>query len=254
MKYDLVILDPHVSVGQSLDRFKWLNKMIRESPDEIANIICVGDYASMDSLSSHSQPGSKTDRGKPTLQEEFDAIKESQEILFNKCPVPRKNRHMAKGNHEHRFNKWAENNPITGSCISFDVLSGFTEHWGKVREYGSYLSIRGVDYTHVPFNGMGRPISGVGRARTVALQASASTVFGHSHNMQFASVGLIGPNNRLRCALSGPAFQEQDTIPDYAKNTQSGWNYGVLKILPLGENKGFGFHWITMKELEYYYG
>lgn len=251
--YDLVILDPHVTVGANLDRFKWLNNMIRGSP-EVENIICIGDYASMDCLSGHSQPGSQTDRDKPSLVEEFDIIRESQEILFDKVKIPVSNRIMTKGNHEHRFNRWAENNPLVASAINYNEDSGFAEHWGTIKNYGTYVGVNGVDYTHVPFNLMGRPVSGVNRTRTVALQSVRSTIFGHSHNMQFSSVALLGSKNAVRCSLSGPAFQDQDHLPQYAKNTQSGWNYGVLKVFPLGKNRGFSFHWVSMKELEDTYG
>jgi len=253
--HDLVILDPHVEVGQNLARFRWLNRLLRDGPDKIKNVICVGDYASMESLSTHEKPGSKADRSRPSLSAEFAASRESQDILFDGCGhIPKTHRYMIKGNHEHRFDRWAEANPALADSIDFDGDSGFTENWGTIRRYGEWQTVRGVDYTHVPFNAMGQPISGIWRTRTVALQSPRSVIFGHSHNMQFSSVAFFGSDNHSRCALSGPAFQDGDKMPNYAKNLQTGWSYGVLLVLPLGENNGFSFKWISMQELKYIYG
>lgn len=249
-QYDLVILDPHVEAKQNLDRFRRLNKMINAYDGFIKNIICVGDYASLDSLSRHEQPGSRADKMRPTLDAELERVRESQEILFDRVQVPKKNRFMVKGNHENRFNRWAEANPALSESIQFDEVSGFSNHWGTVKEYGEWINVRGIMYTHVPLNGMGQPISGVWRTRTAAMQSPASVIFGHSHNMQFSSVPLFGDTNKVRSALSGPAFQD-GKLPNYAKNTQTGWSYGVLLVLP-GKDGGFSFNWITNEELKYY--
>lgn len=250
-QYDLVILDPHVEAKQNLDRFRRLNKMIHAHDGFIKNIICVGDYASLDSLSRHEQPGSRSDQLRPTLDAELKRVSESQEILFDGVDVPTKNRYMVKGNHEHRFNRWAEANPALADSIDFARDSGFSKHWGTVKEYGEWINVRGILYTHVPLNGMGQPISGIWRTRTAALQSPASVIFGHSHNMQFSSVPCFGDGNKVRSALSGPAFQD-GKLSNYAKNTQTGRSYGVLLVLPAGKDNGFSFHWITNEELKYY--
>lgn len=253
IEYDLVIFDPHVEANQCLKRFKHLNNLICSGDYPIRNIVCVGDFLTLDSLSTHETPGSKADRTRPDLEAEFESAKDAQEILFRNVKIPKKNRHITKGNHEHRFDRWAQANPSIASAIRFNSSSGLSDHWGSVRKYGEWAHVRGIGYTHVPFDGMGKPISGIWRTRTAALCSPSSVIFGHSHNMQFSCVPLFGSNNGVRCALSGPAFQDA-ALPNYAKNTQSGWMYGVILVNPMGPNKGFTFNWLSMKELENFYG
>ena len=53
MATHLVIGDPHCNPKASNDRFLWAGKMARDLKP--TTIVCMGDFASMDSLSSYDK-------------------------------------------------------------------------------------------------------------------------------------------------------------------------------------------------------
>lgn len=247
----IVISDPHVSPGQNLERFDWLGKMIRkEKPDKV---ICIGDFTSLDSCSSHAEPGSATDVAAPTLQQDAEACLDAQKRMFYQQFGGK--RFMLEGNHEDRYARWAELNPKQASVIDFHTEMGFNKYWDRVIRYKNWLYVDGIGYTHVPHNIMGRPVGGMYAARTVALNASTSVIFGHSHSMQAATVPLYGDTNEARMALIAPAFMPEGHIEPYARGNQTGWQYGVLRVFPATKpNRPFTYEWVSIERLQELYG
>ena len=101
MATHLVIGDPHCTPKASNDRFLWAGKFARDlKPD---TIICMGDFASMDSLSSYDK-GKKSFEGrryKKDIDHAHDALDK-----FNKGLEGRRPRKiMLLGNHEERIDR-----------------------------------------------------------------------------------------------------------------------------------------------------
>lgn len=258
-------MDAHVGPGQDLRRFKWLGNLIDE--ERPRRIIAVGDMATMDSCSDHDEPGTGKDRKRPSFKQDRDAWAEAQRLMF--CPTRRWNKqqrshghrqyapetHYIKGNHEERFDRRANRDPLViGSLVDFDGVMGLTPCWEKVYPFREYVEINGISYTHVPHNKMGRPITGVSAGRTVCQHTASHVIYGHTHTMNFTTLPLLGATNRVRCCLNGPAFMEENHQEDYAKGSQTGWVYGLLRVRPsAATNTAFSFDYLSMEELKRLY-
>lgn len=254
-----MIADSHVAPGDDLARFHWLRNMIEaERP---GFIIHLGDFGHLDSLCRHQEPGSQADIDRPSLKEDLEVMAEATEIMFSFSRGRGKGRYkpctvLLQGNHEHRFSRLKTEDPKgLGSVVDFDQLALQTRRpWDAVVPFKGYFQLQHIQYTHVPHNKLGRPITGVHACRTIAAQAARHTVFGHTHSMQYCSVPLLGNNNDVRCALNAPMFAPKNRVEAYAAGHQTGWVYGVLRIRnPDWEGEPFDWDFVSMDTLERLY-
>lgn len=245
MTTHLVISDCHVTVGQDLSRFNWLNRMIRDvKPDRI---VCIGDFGSFDSLSAHHEKGDKTDMNLPQFSDELKAVCTAQEMMFYSVPG-KASRTMIMGNHEDRWNRFIAKHPkILNKSIA--EQAEYTENWDYTIGYREWVDIDGIMYTHVPHTIMGKPIGGVNATRTIAAQSTSSVIFGHTHSMNVSNVPFIDGNGS-RCAMSAPAFMNDGNVEEYAYGLPTGWTYGLLLVTPQGDKRPFSYEYVSMKDLE----
>lgn len=222
----------------------------------------------MDSCSDHDEPGTAKDRKRPSFKQDRDTWTEAQRLMFaplrswNKSQRSHRHAtwmpetHYIKGNHEDRFDRRANKDPdVIGSIVDFDQVMGLQHVWDHVYPFRRYVTIGGIDYTHVPHNKMGRAIAGVSACRTVCQHAARHVIYGHTHSMNFSTLALLGSTNAVRCCLNGPAFMEQGHQEPYAKDTQTGWVYGLLRVRPSElPDTAFAFDYMSMEELEQVYG
>jgi len=109
MATHLVIGDPHCTPKASNDRFLWAGKFAYDlKPD---TIVCMGDFASMDSLSSYDK-GKKSFEGrryKKDVEHVHDALEQFNKGLNGRRP----RKIMLLGNHEDRINRTVDENTRT---------------------------------------------------------------------------------------------------------------------------------------------
>lgn len=248
MTYDLLITDPHTHPNDNFDRFDWLGKMLLE--DKPRRIICLGDFYSLDSMSTYDNiPAS-------TLAEDIAAGVEAQRRLFTPLSDwnkrQRSHRHrphyvekvMIKGNHEERADRAKKRDPHGfASVVDFNELAGFYSFWDEVHEYGEIVRVGGIDYTHCVVGIMGRALA----LNSVSKQTSHHLIQGHQHSLQTVTVPVPGG---VRYIMSAPAFMEDQYVPNYARGKHRGWTYGLLKIKPHGPTEVPSFEYISMKELK----
>lgn len=261
-RWHLAIFDPHVAPGQNLRRFDWLARMILEERPDV--IVCSGDMATLDSCSEHEVGQALADQ--PTLKQDGEAVRDAQRRMFGpldawnarrlKARHPRYHprRIMQKGNHEQRWDRWANKNPKQASAIDIDSYLGFAEHWDVVLPFKAYDEIDGVAYTHVPHTTMGKPLGGVSKVRRAALESSVPVFFGHGHDLQVATVGDLRGGPARGFAMSGPAFMDDGNVEKYAANNQTGWSYGLLRVRPQGPGRVPSYDYVSMRDLERLYG
>ena len=256
MKQILCFTDAHASPGQDLRRFDWLGQFIVDlRPDVIANL---GDLATNDSVTFWSVPFLE----RTTLADDVEVVKESQQRLFapmqelnarlkaSKHAQYRPYTFMTKGNHEFRVDRRIEDDDTgLGSVIDVDSLFDFDVYWQDIVDWKEYFEYEGLLFTHCPTNGRGKPIDGVYRGRHISLQSDKPVVYGHTHKMDYSTVGLIGNQNRTKFALNLPCFMEQDHVEEYARRSTSGWSYGVV-VLTITDDSQYTYRWISMAELE----
>lgn len=257
--WHLVLFDPHTYPGDPQRRFDMIGRLIvKEKPPVI---VCGGDFSTLDSCSSHELPGTAGEAKLPSLKDDADACVAAQKKMFGPLNEWNKqrlsNRHprynpktfLLKGNHEDRYERWANKNPRQATAINLDELFGFSKNWNNIHPFKQYVTIDGISYTHVPHTTMGKPIGGVNKCRRVSLESSHPTIFGHGHDLQVSTSGTLQGGPATRFALSAPAFMEDGNVEAYAKGNQTGWSYGVLKVYPQGPDRVPAYQYVSMRDM-----
>ena len=220
MATHLVIGDPHCNPKSSNDRFLWAGKLARDlKPD---TIICMGDFSSLDSLSSYDK-GKKSFEGrryKKDIDHAHDALEK-----FNKGLNGRRSRKvMLLGNHEDRIDRIVDETPELDGTISTKDLK-FKEFGWEVIAYQEPVAIDGVHYCHnYPTGIMGKPISGDNIARSLLLKNKVSSTVGHCHLFDYSMCTV--PTGRKVIGLSAGCYLHHKE--DYARNTQRLWWSGLI--------------------------
>jgi calcineurin-like phosphoesterase family protein len=241
----LVISDCHVTADQNLDRFDWLAELINDI--EPTKIICIGDFASLDSLSTHHNPGSKTDHELPSFRAEQSAVETALQKMFKYDPVCG-DRIMLMGNHEQRWDRFKERFPKVLDHVDIEEWLGYNKHWDFIHPYKAWAEIDGLMYTHVPHTIMGKPVGGANACRTVAMQSTKSVIFGHTHTLNVATIPFINGVGQ-RMAMSVPAFMNDGNVEPYAAGLPTGWAYGITLIRPQGPERLPSYEYVSMEDL-----
>ena len=220
MATHLVIGDPHCNPKASNDRFLWAGKMARDLKP--TTIVCMGDFASMDSLSSYDK-GKKSFEGrryKKDIAHAHDALEK-----FNKgLNGGRSRKVMLLGNHEDRIDRIVDETPELDGTISTKDLK-FKEFGWEVIAYQEPVAIDGVHYCHnYPTGIMGKPISGDSIARSLLLKNKVSSTVGHCHLFDYSMCTV--PTGRKVIGLSAGCYLHHKE--DYARNTQRLWWSGLI--------------------------
>ena len=107
MATHLVIGDPHCTPRTSNERFLWAGRLAADF--KVTHVICMGDFCSMDSLSSYDR-GKKSFEGRRyqrDMQHSHEALSLFNQGLGNYKPK----KIMIHGNHEDRIDRFVEDNP-----------------------------------------------------------------------------------------------------------------------------------------------
>ena len=129
MATHLVIGDPHCTPKASNERFLWAGRVAADY--KVSHVICMGDFCSMDSLSSYDR-AKKSFEGR-RYQKDMEHSHEALS-LFNKGMGKHKARKiMLHGNHEDRIDRFVDDNPELEGSISIDDLKFKKYGWEEVR-------------------------------------------------------------------------------------------------------------------------
>ncbi len=247
----LVIPDLHDNPEERKDRFKWIACLATDR--NVDHVVCLGDAADVDSLCGHVANHTLDGKTKPAFVRELESLALAFET-FRRHYKPTKpaSLHMTIGNHEHRIWRFENENPEVAGAFSgpyTDLLEAFG--WNYVM-FGDYITIEGVNFTHRPLNGMGKPFGGQNAAQAVAREALADTVFGDSHKLNVATKAKVGGGNTMITVLEAGCALEWGKVKGYARNSMTGWWWGV-HILTCS-NGIRGIESIPMYKLERLYG
>jgi len=241
--------DAHNQPVLSQERFVWLAKMVNhEKPDYL---IDGGDFDDFHSLCSHEKNETEKGRVKPALLHDLTHSAKARELIndaLNCNPV----KHVTLGNHEDRIWLYENMNREVQGMASNHYMDILKLHGWQATKYGAYLTIEGVDFTHCPFNGMGRPVGGDNVAKQAAEKSIADVVFGHTHQMTIVTAHKFG-NNRSVTAYNLGCFMPDNYMPSYAKNTRKEFWYGA-HVLMIAGGRVKSVKSYQMGELEHKYG
>jgi predicted phosphodiesterase len=235
----LTIGDAHCAPGQDLRRFKALGKLIvDESPDVVVSI---GDFLTLDSLSDWD----KSKRGKMEGRRYKADISSGNRALdlIQLSTAPRYVYLM--GNHEYRLPRYLDYDPtMMGFADIENDLDLAARKW-KVVDYKDDIKLSGISFTHIPINGMGRPIGNPHVAQKALALYSNSVVFGHTHTLDHAAEHRRGAPH-LNQALAVGCFFEH--IDEYAIGSKTDYWRGIV-ILDAYHNNRFDIRTISMSNL-----
>lgn len=227
----LVIPDAHAEPGVSNARFTALGRLVaKEQPDII---VCMGDWASMDSLSSYDK-GKKSHEGRRYQKDiaaandalaKFEAgissVNAARAEQKKKRYTPRKV--LCWGNHEERIDRAVSLAAELEGTMSKDDIN-FKAYGWETHEYMDTVAINGVYFSHCMATGIsGKPISGENPASTLLKKHYVSCVVAHSHIYDY-SERTRADGAKLNGLVAG-CYCDHDM--DYARATQHMWWAGV---------------------------
>ena len=254
MKTILPIGDTHTHPDDNAKRFKALAKyIVLYKPDVI---VIMGDWFDFDSISKFNEPGSLTREGM-RLRKEIDVGILAYKMMmlgvkqYNQQQAKNKHKQylpevvFLKGNHEFRLDRLAENNAIFDGAFSLGLELNRVYPTNMV-DYGKYIDIDGILFTHIPFKA-GRPIASVVNTTGSALDlVDQSVVFGHTHRFEMKERCRAGSFKIIRALNVGCFFEN---LPAYAENDNPPWCKVLVPITSYG-NGDFDFSTINMEQLK----
>ena len=202
-----VIPDAQVKPGVALNHLPACGRYLAEIRPDV--ILCIGDFADLESLSSYTQAGSlqsETLRYKKDVQAVRAAMTEFlAPIRAAKGYNPKLI--MLYGNHEDRITRAIETNPrqLQG-VLSLDDL-GYAEDGWKVFPFLQPVTIGGVAFCHYfPSGVMGRPIT---TAAALLNKMHMSCIAGHQQGRDIA-FAKRADGTSLTAIISGSFYQHDE--------------------------------------------
>lgn len=209
------------------DRFVWLARWINDQKPDV--VVDGGDFDDFGSLCSHERDETYKGRLKPLLQADLEAAAHAR-VLIKKNLKHECRKIITLGNHEARIKAYENVNPAMYGILSgayHDILA--STGW-EFFEYGAYVRIAGVDFTHVPFTVMGKPVGGDNACKQVAEKSLNDIVFGHTHKLDVVNAAKFG-SARSVMSFNGGCFMPDGYVPAYSKDTRKEFWYGVHVLM-----------------------
>ena len=252
----LVIPDAHARPDTDLSRFSLLGRAICGiRPDKV---VCLGDLADFESLSSFDRLGSKQTEGR-RFAAALASVREAQTLIFDEIEKFNRHRrgtaalevdefHLTLGNHEQRLQRAIDADPAhLDGVISMDsITEGFP--W-VVHPYLEPASIAGIAFAHSIATGVaGRPAS---TAQQILLKHFTSAVAGHLHTLSFAT-GTKTDGTRINAAIRGMYDDTEQTW--CGPQVQRIWQSGIAVLRHCDGSGRFDFEWWSHSRLKRAFG
>lgn len=228
----LVIPDAHAKRDQDFRRFDWLGQIIMEERPEV--IVCLGDFADMESLSSYDKWKRSYEGRRYSL--DIKAAREAMDRLlapmreYNSSRARNKKQQykprmvMCLGNHEQRIERATDLDPMLDGTIGYADL-GYEEAGWEVYPFLDEVEVDGVTYSHFFVSGvMGRPIGGENPAKMILHKHHKSCTAGHIHIADWAQ-RRRGSEHIMGC-LAGCYFEHEEAY--VSKSVNHMWWRGVV--------------------------
>lgn len=234
--------DAHNQPGLNTDRFKWLAALVNDTKPNY--LIDGGDFDDLNSLCHYERNDSWSGKFKPTFMADLEASQYARELMDTEIKHDCQ-KHFILGNHEDRLYQFENLNPEMYGMMQH-AYEEIHKNWA-ITPYRGYLDIEGVDFTHIPMNGMNKPMGGARCAVQVAAKSVKDCCFGHTHTYGYWDESKLGPN-RSTIAINGGCFMPDKYVPKYAQGSAKGYWYGC-HILEISGGRIVGHTPITMREL-----
>jgi len=247
MSTHLIIPDVQVKHGQDYRFLADIGRYILDKRPDV--IICLGDFADMESLSSYDV-GKKSFEGRryildigaahtamETLLEPIKTYNEKAKRNKEKLYKPRFV--LTLGNHEERILRAVNNDPKLDGLIKYDDLP--YQDW-EVHDYLKPVFIDGVAYSHYfPTGIMGRPATS---ASAMVAKLHMSCIAGHQQGKQVA-YGKRPDGSTITCIIAGSCYEHDEGYLDPQSNKH--WR-GIIMLHEV-ENGSFDEMFVSLNFL-----
>ena len=255
--YTVVVLgDAHDDPRLDKHRFFYMGRYIRQvEPDAVVQI---GDFATLDSMCKYPPVSFNEMYGRPiTITEDLESFNNALQALKEGMGdfEPPYGKAVTLGNHEARMFSGAiraQEQRAGFGDLAFSSYCKLLQAYGwTITDYGDFIFLGGVGFTHAPFTKMGRPYGGKTAERQVASASRFDIVMGHSHEHKVATEPKIGGDwNRV---INAGCTLPEGYVENYAKHSNHGWSHGVLRV-HIRDGHIKDYNWTTMEVLEANYG
>lgn len=254
MATHLIIPDTQVKPGVAIDHLRWLGRyIVKKQPDVI---VCIGDFADMESLSSYDI-GKKSFEGRRYTKDIQSVHQGMTELLTPLWEYNERQRRNSKkqyrprmvltlGNHENRINRAINDDPKIEGLLSTDDLK-YAEFGWEVIPFLEVITVDGVAYSHYFASGaMGRPAS---TANAQLNRTHVSCVAGHQQGLQIAT-GKRADGTLLTSIIAGSFYLHDESYASPQGNKH--WR-GALMLHNV-EDGSFDLNLLPMQYLQSKYG
>lgn len=213
----LVIPDCQAQAGDDYitDHLGWIGQYWLDHRNEIDVAVCLGDFADMESLSTHDARGSIAFEGRRYLAD-VEAARDAMTTLL--APITAYNTakakwrkpqylpemHLTVGNHEHRITRAVDAMAELEGVIGISDL-GYSDAGWTVHDFLEIVPVDGVHYSHYFYNtGNGRSLSGTveNRLKTIG----ASFVQGHQQILAWGMRYIVGRTPPIMGLIAGACY------------------------------------------------
>jgi predicted phosphodiesterase len=213
---------------------------------KVDRIIQIGDFASMDSMSSHDPNWTKKGQAKPAFKEDVGSLLEALARLDDGLGGHKATKHITFGNHEDRIARFENNNPEVFELLYEQVYELFSDFGWSYSPFGEFHFVGDVGFTHVPLNAMGKPFGGKHSENQISNDILHDVVYGHTHKAVVKHFPKAG--NEIVTVMNLGCSLPEGHVEDYAKHSITGWSYGVYDIT-IRDGRIRGYTWVSMEEL-----
>lgn len=213
-KKHFILPDCQIKPGVPLEQLTWAGMHCAAKHPDV--IICLGDFADMESLSSYDV-GKKSFEGRrytndisvarQAMEMFLAPIRDEQaRLIRNKEKRWNPRMVMTLGNHENRINRAIENDSKLEGLISTDDL-GYNSCGWEVIPYLEVVVVDNIAYSHYFVSGvLGRPVTS---ARMMLQKHHMSCVAGHQQGRDIA-YGQAANGGRMTAIISGSYYQHDE--------------------------------------------
>ena len=209
------------------DRFKWMGRWIHDNDFE--EVWQVGDFATLDSLTRHAAPGTKTFADLPSFRDDLESLDEALMNFTAGLQGKVIQKAVTLGNHEARAERYEDSNPQMAGSVAVQLHDVFRSHGWRIIPYGEMAFTNGVAIVHNVTNGAGRPYGGKTANQRVGNDAVHSIIHGHDHKRESFSSSKVGPSGGIEIISAGCSLP-WGQVEEYASHGPSGWWWGVCSF------------------------
>ncbi len=228
-------------------RFEWIGAYIRATKPDC--VIQIGDFATLDSLSTHTPNHTLDGKLKPSFENDMGSFN----LALQAMQIDGIERHITLGNHERRLYAYENENPEMEGKLAATLDSILKNNGWTYSPYGMPHSVGGVSFVHACLNKLGKTYGGKNaEGGAIANDAIGDWVIGHSHVERRHRAPKLGANNYIQIINVGCALPNQ-FIEHYAQHSLTGWSYGIADMT-IQHGHVQDYHFVSMEALEDRYG